>query len=100
MISLLHGLGLSVILFILGLIGIVIRRNLFFILLSLEIMINASALAFVVVGSYLNQEDGQIMYLLIVTAAASESAIILALLLQLYRRYYTLNIDNISELRG
>lgn len=100
MISLLHGLGLSIVLFMLGLIGIVIRRNLLFILLSLEIMINAAALTFVIVGSYLEQEDGQIMYILVITAAASESAIILALLLQLYRRYYTLNIDNISELRG
>lgn len=100
MISLLHGLGLSIILFILGLIGIIIRRNLLFILLGLEIMINAAALSFVVVGSYLGQEDGQVMYIVIITAAAAESAIILALLLQLYRRYYTLNIENISELRG
>lgn len=100
MISLLHGLGLSIILFILGLIGIIIRRNLLFMLLGLEIMINSSALAFVIAGSYLNQEDGQIMYILIITAVAAESSIALALLLQLYRRHYTLNIDNISEFRG
>lgn len=100
MISLLHGLGLSVILFMLGLIGIIIRRNLLFMLLSLEIMLNAAALAFVVAGSYLKQEDGQIMYVLVITSVASESAIILALLLQLYRRYCSLSIDNISELHG
>lgn len=100
MIVLLHGLGLFIILFILGLIGIIVRRNLFFILIGLEIMINAAAAVFVVAGAYLNQEDGQIMYILVITASASESAIILALLLQLYRRYHTVDIDHISELRG
>lgn len=100
MISLLHSLGLSVVLFILGLIGVVIRRNVLFMLLGLEIMLNAAAIAFVVAGSYLGQEDGQIMYILVITSVASESAIILAFLLQLYRRYYSLNIDNISELHG
>lgn len=100
MISLLYSLGLPISLFILGVIGVIIRRNLFFILLSLEIMINAAAAAFVIAGSYLHQEDGQIMYVLIITAAASESTIILALLLQLYRRYRLLSIDNISELHG
>lgn len=99
MISLLHALSLSIMLFILGLTGIIIRRNLLFILLSLEVMINSSALAFVIAGAYLNQADGQIMHILIITAAAAESAIALALLLQLYRRHYTLNIDNISEFR-
>lgn len=100
MISLLHSLGLSIILFMLGCIGIIIRRNLLFMLLGLEIMINAAALSFAIVGSYLGQEDGQIMYIIIVTAAASESAIILALLLQLYRRCFSVNVDDISELRG
>ncbi|URJ24976.1 NADH-quinone oxidoreductase subunit NuoK [Candidatus Blochmannia ocreatus (nom. nud.)] len=100
MIPLSHGLSLSVILFFLGLIGVIIRRDLLFVLLSLEIMINSAALAFVIVGAYTNQTDGQIMYILIITLAASESAIALALLLQLYRRYCTLHTDNIGEMRG
>lgn len=97
MIPLSHGLSLSVILFILGLIGLIVRRNLLFMLLGLEIVINSAALAFVIVGSYLGQSDGQIMYILIITVAASESAISLALLLQLYRRCCTLNVDLINE---
>ena len=62
MIPLQHGLILAAILFVLGLTGLVIRRNLLFMLIGLEIMINASALAFVVAGSYWGQTDGQVMY--------------------------------------
>lgn len=98
MIPLSHGLGLSIVLFVLGLLGIIIRRNVLFMLLGLEVVMNSAALAFVVVGAYLNQEDGQIMYILIITLSASESAIALALLLKLYRFYQTLNIDIINEI--
>ncbi|VFS65073.1 NADH-quinone oxidoreductase subunit K [Kluyvera cryocrescens] len=59
MIPLTHGLILAAILFVLGLTGLVIRRNLLFMLIGLEIMINAAALAFVVAGSYWGQTDGQ-----------------------------------------
>ncbi|WP_159715247.1 NADH-quinone oxidoreductase subunit NuoK [Blochmannia endosymbiont of Camponotus nipponensis] len=100
MIPLFHGLSLSIILFVLGLIGIIIRRDLLFILLGLEIVINSAALAFVIVGACLEQADGQVMYILVITLAASESAISLALLLQLYRHYHTLHVDDISEMRG
>ena len=60
MIPLQHGLILAAILFVLGLTGLVIRRNLLFMLIGLEIMINASALAFVVAGSYWGQTDGHV----------------------------------------
>lgn len=100
MVSLFHGLFLSLILFVLGLISLIIRRNILFILISLEIMMNAAGLALVVVGSYWKQADGQIMYIFAVTLAASEASIALALLLQLYRRQKTLNIDILSEMRG
>ena len=83
MIPLTHGLILAAILFVLGLTGLVIRRNLLFMLISLEIMINAAALAFVVAGSYWGQADGQIMYILAISLAAAEASIGLALLLQL-----------------
>lgn len=100
MIPLSHGLILAAILFILGLIGMIIRRNLLFMLLGLEIMINASALAFVVAGSYWGQTDGQVMYILAVTLAAAEASIGLALLLLLHRRHRTLDIDTVSEMHG
>ncbi|QIQ41765.1 MAG: NADH-quinone oxidoreductase subunit NuoK [Buchnera aphidicola (Microlophium carnosum)] len=100
MISLFHGLFLSLILFILGLTSLIVRRNILFILISLEIMMNAAGLALIVVGSYWNQVDGQIMYIFAITLAASEASIALALLLQLYRNKKTLNIDILSEMNG
>ncbi|AEO08523.1 NADH dehydrogenase I chain K [Buchnera aphidicola str. Ak (Acyrthosiphon kondoi)] len=98
MISLFHGLFLSLILFMLGLTSLIVRRNILFILISLEIMMNAAGLALIVVGSYWHQADGQIMYIFAITLAASEASIALALLLQLYRRKKTLNIDVLSEM--
>lgn len=100
MIPLEHGLILAAILFALGLTGLLIRRNLLFILISLEIMINAVALAFVVAGSFWQQPDGQVMYILVISLAAAEASIGLALLLQLHRRRQTLNVDSVSEMRG
>jgi NADH-quinone oxidoreductase subunit K len=86
MIPLQHGLILAAILFVLGLTGLLVRRNLLFMLISLEVMINAAALAFIVAGSYWGQADGQVMYILAISLAAAEASIGLALLLQLYRR--------------
>ncbi|QCI22620.1 NADH-quinone oxidoreductase subunit NuoK [Buchnera aphidicola] len=100
MISLFHGLFVSLILFILGLTSLIVRRNILFILIGLEIMINAAGLALIVVSSYWHQTDGQIMYIFAITLAASEASIALALLLQIYRRKKTLNIDILSEMNG
>jgi NADH-quinone oxidoreductase subunit K len=77
-----------------------VRRNILFVLMSLEIMMNATALAFVVAGSRWLQADGQVMFILIITLAAAEASIGLAMLLQLYRRFHTLDIDAASEMRG
>lgn len=95
-----HGLALASTLFALGLIGIIVRRNIIFVLMSLEVMMNAAALAFVLAGSRWVQPDGQVMFILILTLAASEASIGLALVLQLYRRFHTLDIDTTSEMRG
>lgn len=95
-----HGLLLAGVLFGLGLIGLMVRRNILFILMSLEVMMNACALAFVVAGSRWIQADGQIMFILVITLAAAEASIGLAIFLQLYRRFNTLDIDAASEMRG
>lgn len=100
MIPLEHGLILAGVLFVLGLTGVMIRRNLLFILISLEIMINAAALACIVAGSYWGQPDGQILFVFAISVAAVEASIGLALLLLLYRRHHTLNIDSISGMQG
>ena len=95
-----HGLALAGLLFSLGLAGVIVRRNILFILMSLEVMMNAAALAFVVAGSRWAQADGQIMFILVLTLAAAEASIGLAILLQRYRRFHTLDIDAASEMRG
>jgi NADH-quinone oxidoreductase subunit K len=95
-----HGLGLAVVLFLLGLIGILVRRNIVFTLLSIEIMLNACGLAFVVVGSFLNQPDGQVMYIFILTMAAAEVAVALALVLQMYHKFGTLDTNSTNTMRG
>jgi NADH-quinone oxidoreductase subunit K len=91
---------LAGILFSLGLIGIVVRRNIFFMLLSIEIMLNAAGLAFVVAGSHWGQPDGQIMFIFILAMAAAEVSVGLALVLQLFQRFDTLDVDVASELKG
>jgi NADH-quinone oxidoreductase subunit K len=91
---------LSGLLFTLGMTGVIIRRNFFFILLSIEIMLNAAGLAFVIASSYLKQVDGQIMFLFILTVASAEVSVGLALVIRLYHHYKTLDVDNISQMRG
>lgn len=95
-----HGLALAGVLFCIGLAGLMVRRNILFILMSLEVMMNAAALAFVVAGARWGAADGQVMFILVITLAAAEASIGLAILLQLYRRFNTLDIDAASEMRG
>lgn len=95
-----HVLVLAAALFALGLTGVLVRRNVIFILISLEIMMNACGLAFVAGGARWAEADGQIMYMLILTLAAAEVAVGLGLVLQLERRFDNLDIDAANELSG
>ena len=95
-----HGLLLAGALFSLGLVGLLVRRNILFILMSVEIMMNAAALAFVMAGARWHQADGQIMFIFILTLAAAEASVGLALLLQIYRRFQTLDIDAAGKMHG
>jgi NADH-quinone oxidoreductase subunit K len=95
-----HGLLLAGILFALGLIGMLVRRNLIFILMSIEVMLNAAGLAFVVAGSRWMQPDGQVMFIFILAMAAAEVAVGLALVLRLYHVHGSLDADAASEMRG
>ncbi|MGD8750095.1 MAG: NADH-quinone oxidoreductase subunit NuoK [Anaerolineales bacterium] len=95
-----HGLVLAGILFSLGVIGIIVRRNIFFILLSIEIMLNAAGLAFVIAGVHLGQPDGQVMFIFILSVAAAEVSVGLALVLQLYKQFKTLDVDVLSQMNG
>ena len=95
-----HGLILGGILFALGLAGLLMRRNLLFILVSIEIMLNGAGVAFVAAGSRWGQPDGQIMFLFILAMAASEVSVGLALILRLNRQHNTLDADAASDMRG
>lgn len=95
-----HGLVLAAILFILGLAGVLVRRNLISVLMSLEVMLNAAGLAFIVAGSRWDQPDGQIMFLLVLTLAAAEVGVALGLVMQIYRSYKTLDADVLNGMRG
>lgn len=95
-----HGLILSSTLFAIGLIGVLTRRNIVFVLMSLEIMLNASALAFIVAGSRWGEADGQIMFIMILTLAAAEVAIGLGLIIQMFRQFKTIDINVLSDMKG
>ena len=95
-----HGLILASILFSVGLIGVLTRRNIVFVLISLEIMLNASALAFIVAGSKWGQADGQVMFIMILTLAAAEVAIGLGLIIQMFRQFKTIDINVLSNMKG
>ncbi len=95
-----NGLFVAGILFVLGLIGLLVRRDIILILLSIEIMLNAAGLAFVVAGARWQQPDGQVMFIFILAMAAAEVAVGLTLVLQLYHRFKTVDTDVASNMRG
>ena len=88
-----HALLLAMVLFALGPLGVLVRRNMIFMLMSVEIMLNAAGLAFVAAGSRWGQADGQVMFMFILALAAAEVAVGLALVLRLYHRLGTLDAD-------
>ena len=95
-----QALILAAMLFTIGLVGLLVRRNVFFMLMSIEVMLNSAGLAFVVAGARWGQPDGQVMFLFIITMAAAEVSIGLALILRLYQKFKTLDADAASELQG
>ncbi len=91
---------LASILFVIGLAGLLARRNILFMLIAIEIMLNASGIAFVAAGFRWGQPDGQVMFIFILTMAAAEVAIGLAMVLQIYSKMKTLDSDEVSKMRG
>ena len=97
--SLNHYLVLSAMLFAIGTSGVFLRRNLITLLLSIEIMLNAVNLTFIAVGRYLGSVDGQIIVFFVMTVAAAEAAVGLALVIALFRHRETLNPDAFASLK-
>ena len=94
-----HYLIVSALLFSLGLLGVVARRNLFVIFMGLELMLNAANLALVAFSRYHNNLNGQVMVFFIITVAASEVAVGLALLVALYRKRQTAHVEDLTSLK-
>src|SRR5665647_470231 len=87
------------ILFLLGLIGLLVRRNMIFMLMSIEIMFNSAGMVFIMASTHWKQPDGQVMFIFILSVTAVEVAIALALILQVYHHYKTLDADAVNKLK-
>lgn len=95
-----HGLLLAVMLFSIGLAGLLIRRNVIFMLLCIEIMLNAAGVAFIMAGAVWGQPDGQVMFLFILAMAAAEVSVGLALIIRLYRNLGSVDASKANIMRG
>lgn len=84
----------------LGLAGLVTRRNVIYTLMSIEVMLNASGIAFIAAGARWGQADGQVMFLFILAMAAAEVSVGLALVLRLFHLYKSLDVDAASIMKG
>lgn len=93
-------LVLAAVLFALGLICVVARRNIVFMLMGLEIMLNAAGLAFIAAGARWGSPDGQVMFIFILTLAAAEVSVGLALILQMYQRFKTVDANVLRRMEG
>ncbi len=85
-------------LFLTGLTGLLVRRNIIFMLMSIEIMLNSAALVFVIAGSHWMQADGQVMFIFILTVSAAEVSVGLALILRMFHHKRTLDSDELNML--
>jgi len=93
-------IGLSALLFTLGVIGVLVRRNALIIFMSVELMLNAANLAFVAFARRLNQLDGQVFVFFVMVVAAAEVAVGLALIVTIFKTKKSTNVDDISALKG
>jgi len=95
-----HGLLLAALLFSMGLAGVLARRNIIFMLMSIEVMLNAAGLAFISAGYKNSQADGQVMFAFILAMAAAEVAVGLSLAIRIYGSFKSLDADGASRMRG
>jgi NADH-quinone oxidoreductase subunit K len=95
-----HALFLAIALFALGITGVLVRRNLLFILMSIEIMLNAAGLAFITAAARWGQADGQVMFLFVLTLAAAEVSVGLAVIIRIRHRLTTLDADAANLMHG
>ena len=94
-----HYLTISALLFALGLLGVIVRRNLLVMYMSLELMLNAANLAFVSMSRYNNNLIGQVIVFFVITVAAAEVAVGLALIVALYRKHQTAHVEDLTSMK-
>ena len=94
-----HYLAVSFLLFALGLLGVIVRRNLIVMYMSLELMLNAANLALVAFSWFNNKLDGQVLVFFIITVAAAEVAVGLALIVALYRKRQSAHVEDLTSMK-
>ena len=100
MITLSHYVALSFVLFVIGIVGVLVRRNLLTVLMAIELMLNAVNINLIAFSERLSSLEGQIFAIFVITVAAGEAAVGLAIIIQLYRLRTTVNVDEVTELNG
>ncbi|KOH43706.1 NADH-quinone oxidoreductase subunit NuoK [Sunxiuqinia dokdonensis] len=95
-----QGILLAAILFCLGLTGLLVHRNIIYMLMSVEVMLNAAGLAFIVAGSAWGEADGQVMFIFILAMAAAEVSVGLALIIQMFKKFRSVDINKASTMNG
>jgi len=100
MITVTHYVALSAVLFIIGALGVLIRRNAILIFMSVELMLNAANLAFVAFARHYDHLDGQIISFFVMTVAAAEVAVGLALIVTIFKTKRSIDVDEINSMKG
>jgi len=98
-ITLYHFIGLSMVLFLIGAVGVLVRRNLLIMLMSVEMMLNSANLALIAFSRFHGQPDGQVAVFLIMAIAAAEVAVGLAIIVKIFRLRQTINVDLLTSLK-
>ena len=100
MIPIVYPLALAVILFCMGIVGFILRKNAIVIFMSLELMFNAANLLFITFANHFQQVDGQIFVIFVMVTAAAEVAVGLALIVTIFRSKHSIDIDQMNSLKG
>lgn len=100
MFPLVFPLGLAVLLFCIGILGVLLRKNAIVIFMSLELMFNAANLVFITFANYFQVVDGQVFVIFVMTTAAAEVAVGLALMVSIFRSKNSIDIDQMNSLKG
>jgi len=100
MIPVAYPIALAVILFCMGIVGVILRKNAIVIFMSLELMFNAANLLFITFANQFQQVDGQIFVIFVMVIAAAEVAVGLAMIVAIFRGKHSVDIDQLTKLKG